>query len=137
VIRGIGGLLVAAGAVALAAALAFAVGGGSIGIGEASFASLLLAVGAALIGAGVGTLVVGGRAWFDAPVTRVGGGILAIGLLCLAAFSLASRAYPGDPLESLALIWLGGIGALGLLLGIAVTGLSLAWRVWRYRYRAP
>jgi len=129
----IGGLLIAAGALVLVAALAFEVAGGSIGIGGASLPSLLLAVGDALIGAGVGILVVAGRGWFGASITRAGGGVLAIGLLSLAAFSFASVAYPGDPLESLALIWLGGIGVVGLVLGLLLTGSSLAWRMLRYR----
>ena len=70
------------------------------------------------------------------PITRAGGGILAIGLLSLAVFSLLSLAYQGDPLESLPLIWLGGIGVVGLLLGLLVTGSSLAWRVLRHRSEA-
>src|SRR6266513_1450677 len=129
----IGGLLIATVGLVAGAAVGWEVPGCSIGIGGARPPRLLLAVGDALIGAGVATLVFAGEGWFGAPMTRAGGGILAIGLLSLAAFSFASVAYPGDPLESLVLIWLGGIGIVGSVFGLLVTGSSLAWRVLRYR----
>ncbi len=102
------------------------------GIGTATAPGLLLATSMAVIGAGGAAVSLAGAGPLAHPFTRVGVGILSIGLLSMPGFSFVNGTQGGG-LESAPLVLFGGVGLLGIFAGVLVTAASFAWRGLRHR----
>lgn len=122
----LGTLLLMGGALLLALSIVLLVLYG--GIGHATAPGLLLATSIGVIGAGGAAVSLAGAGPLAHPFTRVGVGILSIGLLCMSGFSFGNGLMQTNPLESMPLVVLGGLGLLGIPAGLLVTAASLVWR---------
>jgi hypothetical protein len=118
----IGGLLVVAGGLLFAIAVAIYVGGGGVGFGRGDVSGLVVDASLALFGGGAAVLSLGGpRPQLDGRVVRVGLATLAVGQLGLLALSVMAAGSTVERLESLAPPILGAAS-----LGSLLTGLGLA-----------
>lgn len=104
------------------------IGGGFVLLSCAVFVytaagGLELVAPATLLGIGAIGVAVAGPRPLDARVTRVGLGILAVGAMSSAVFTVIERTSPGAPQEGLALFL---ISLAAIPIGFLVTGLSLA-----------
>lgn len=120
----IGGLLVVGGCVLFMIAAAIAIAGGGVGIGLRDVGGLVVAASLALGGSGAAILSVAGPGPLHGRVTRIGLGILAVGLLSSLASSTMAAASAGHE-ASLPIFVLFIVGSLSTVLGSLVTGLSL------------
>jgi hypothetical protein len=117
----IGGLLVVAGGLLFAIAVAIYVGGGGVGFGRGDVSGLVVDASLALFGGGAVVLSLGGpRPLPDGRVVRVGLGTLAVGQLGLLALSVMAAGSTVDRLEILFPLILGAAS-----LGSLLTGLGL------------
>jgi hypothetical protein len=106
------------------------------GIGHATVPGLSLGVALALLGAGGLVTAIAGSRPLGSLATRIGVGILSLGLLSMAAFSFMSGFILGDPLASMPMVITGGLGYVAIPAGVLLTMISVVWHTLARRAHA-
>lgn len=125
----IGGALVVGSSVLLVAAIAIAATGGSVGVGRGTNApdlGGLVLIGAIVLGSlGAGIIGLAGPAPLRGRAVRIGLCALALGLAGIGCSSIIALGLTFDRLENGPFVVLFLVGALGVIVGVPVTFVSL------------
>jgi len=123
--RSFGCAFVIAGLGLFGLAIVIGLRGGTVFVGGGEPGSLILT--ASLVAAAVGFAILGltGPAPFDRTGSRVGLGLLAVGLAGNVLTGIYSAGSTVDPLESLPILLVSGLGNLAVVVGVIVTAASL------------
>jgi hypothetical protein len=121
----VGVAIVGIAVVLFAVAIGIGLRGGTVFVGGSESGSLALTASLALSAVGCATLGIFGSAPFDRRGTRLGLGSLAVGLGCNLVSGIVAANSTVDPLESLPILALSGLGTLAILIGVVVTVASL------------
>jgi hypothetical protein len=109
-------------------AIAIGIGlrGGTVFVGGSEVGGLALTASLAVGAVGCAALGISGSAPFDRRGARLGLGSLACGLGCNLVSGILAANSTVDPLESLPILALSGVGTVAVLIGVVVTVASLA-----------
>jgi hypothetical protein len=115
--------LVVAGGILFVVAIVYGALGHSVGFGNAEIGSLVLDLSILAFAASAGLVAASGSI---PRSTRIGLGLLAVGLVVFVTSGLIGAAMPYDPLESLPVVILTLISIATTLLGVVVTTVALS-----------
>jgi hypothetical protein len=121
----LGGVLVIAGWVLIAATITIFGAGNSVQIGGDTIGGLALAASLGVIGGGMAVLSLTGPRPLQGRIMRLGLGFLAVGLLGSLASTVIAAGLEYDPLENGPFVITFLVGALATTIGVPVTVLSL------------
>lgn len=130
----IGGLLLIGGCVAFLAALGVASTGGAVGLGVIGVSGTVVLVAVLLGGLGSAAIAVQAPPPVCGPWIRASLGAVGAGLLCVALGSAIASFSTGDPLASLPVVALMGVGLVATVIGVAATGATLVVAPWSPRW---
>jgi hypothetical protein len=99
------------------------------GIGQVTLGGILLAI--SLVVLGIGGLLASVTGWLRGGMLRAGAGILSVGMISMAGFSVINMQLRSDPLESMPAIVLGGIAVVAIPVGGLLTLGGLVWQLVR------
>jgi hypothetical protein len=129
----IGGLLLVGGCGIFLVALGIASTGGPIGLGVIGVNGTLVLVAFILGGLGCAAIAIQAPPPVCGPAIRASLGAVGAGLLSVCLGSAIAGVSTGDPLASLPVVALIGVGLFATLIGVAATGATLVVAPWTPR----
>ena len=122
----VGGGLILGGCALFVVAVAIGVSGGTVFVGGGTAGSLAVTASLVFWGVGAAVLSLAGSGRLGRRATRLGLGIITLGLLTTVASGIVAAGSTVDPLENLPLLVVSGSGWMAILIGLVVTGVGLA-----------